>query len=245
MKKLLLSSAALVALCTSSFAADLPRRVMAPAPAPVQTFTAVPMFTWTGFYAGLHAGYAWGPVDARAPSVAPALIGSYSESVDVDGGFFGAQAGYNVQFGNIVAGIEGDLSWADINGEGSSLGGGSRANFDIDWQGSIRGRIGVAFDRVLVYGTGGWAFAGGEGRISNLEHSGDNRRASDDFSGYVIGGGVEAAVTNNVTAKIEYLYTDYGRANFNFGDVLGLGDLKARGELDTHSVKVGVNYKFN
>lgn len=245
MKKLLLSSTALLALTATSFAADLPRRVMAPAPAPVQTFAAVPVFTWTGFYAGLHAGYAWGENDLRSGGVAPAVIAPFHAAIDADGGFFGAQAGYNVQFGNIVAGIEGDLAWADINGTGGVGGRPSRASFDIDWLGSIRGRLGVAFDRVLVYGTGGWAFAGADAHLSDVTVGGDNRRSRDDLSGWVLGAGVETAITNNVTAKVEYLYTDFGRTNFNFGGVGGASDLQARGDLDTHSLKAGLNFKFN
>ena len=107
----------------------------------------------------------------------------------------------------------------------------SIASSSIDWQGSIRARAGFAFDRALIYATGGFAFAG----LS------DGIGASDDdtLTGWTLGAGVEYAFTNNLTTRLEYRYTSFDDDN-NVFDGVDLGD----NEVEFHTVRVGLSYKF-
>src|SRR3712207_3597451 len=119
MKKLFLSAAALVSLAGVAAAADLPAR-SAPAP-----FAAVPAFTWTGFYFGVHAGYLWSDTDVKLTGVGGNVLPFDVEletlprklSVEQDGVLGGVQAGYNMQLGMFVAGIEADFSATGANGD--------------------------------------------------------------------------------------------------------------------------------
>jgi outer membrane immunogenic protein len=228
MKKLLLASVAIMTISASALAADLPRRSAAPySPAPTTSVvTAVPSFTWVGFYAGLHAGYVWSDITTR---VTPPL------TVDGDGFMFGAQAGYNAQFGALVAGVEGDISWTDVGGSATGAGGTS-FHADLDWLATARGRLGVSFDRALVYGTAGFAFGDTNYRVA----SGGVAGASSDVStGYALGAGVEWAFTNNLTAKAEWLYYDLGRDTVKDG-----AGFDHRVENDGSLGRVGLNVKF-
>ncbi|MFJ7835410.1 outer membrane protein, partial [Methylobacterium sp. NPDC097213] len=182
MKSLLLASSALVAATVAASAADLPRRA---APPPV--FQPVPVFTWTGFYAGFNAGYGFGTQDDRAPTVlgvgpasllvtAPTVI-AFNNRESNEGFVGGGQIGYNYQFtpgSGFVIGVEADAQYADF--------GRNRNRFvatgplaaqqvfnpgglsGLDFFGTVRGRLGYAFNRTLVYGTGGVAYGSGGGR---------------------------------------------------------------------------------
>jgi outer membrane immunogenic protein len=241
MKKLLLTSAAFLSLSAGALAADLPRRTFAPVPAPMPSMViAVPTFTWTGFYAGLHAGYVWSEADARTGSeLADDDIIPGSARFDNDGFMFGAQAGYNVQFGALVAGVEGDVSWTDVGG---STSGANRATFhaDLDWLATLRGRLGVAFDRALFYGTAGFAFGDTSYRV---DWDGGTWGSSDLQTGYAVGAGVEYAFTNNLTLKAEWLYYDLGRETVRLErDELATADY--RFENNGNLARIGVNFKF-
>jgi outer membrane immunogenic protein len=228
MKKILLSTVALLAFTAAAGAADLPSRR---APAPV--FAAVPVFTWTGFYVGVQGGYAWG--NNNASISVPGLTAS--DDIDFDGVVGGAHAGFNYQFGSIVAGIEGDIEATDIQADVAGLGFAARSK--IDFQGSIRGRVGVAFDRALIYGTGGLAFAN-----FNTRYSGFGATESFDNTewGWTLGAGVEYAITNNLTARVEYRYTRFD--SFNHTSAVIAPGAVASQEPDFHTVRVGVSYKF-
>jgi outer membrane immunogenic protein len=302
MKKFLLSSVALVGFTAGAMAADLPRRAAAP------VFAPVPVFTWTGFYVGVNAGYGWGddnnngvcgvfggctgpltvdvatgvvaPVTAAPGSAIPA--GGVFGNNDRDGFLAGAQIGFNYQFtpgSGFVVGVEADIQWADFGGGNNGFGGGGlfRANpvapfgvagfgivevpvtgsnvalfnnggfgnrgRDSDWFATARVRVGYAFDRVLVYATGGFAFTddgNGRGFIGGITNGGQlpaafyvtpaaaiqgstvtasgagffGRRSNDDF-GWVLGAGVEYAWTNNLTVKLEGLWVNFDNGNNN------------------------------
>jgi outer membrane immunogenic protein len=239
--KSIFAAALLATVSSGAFAADA---IVAAPEAPIVYDTA---FTWSGVYVGLHAGHAWGDV-SYAADPHPVTDPDPAETFDVSGWLAGAQVGFNRQVGNFVFGIEGDISWANIEGEGSDVDprpeSESIPSFEVDWLSTIRGRAGVAIDRVLIYGTGGVAFAGVTGNISNLEGAGDNRSDDHVHTGWTLGAGAEFAVTNNVSIKGEYLYADFGGENFNFGDFYGAGDLTADADLDLHMIKVGFNVRF-
>lgn len=216
MKTLLLGLLAATAITTAGVsaasAADLPMRSAPPAP----IIAAAPIFTWTGFYAGVNAGYGWSDDDFDAVD--------FADDED-DGGFVGgAQVGYNYQIGSFVVGVEGDLQYADFGREGVF-------NFvdedgDVfsgelessDWFGTVRARAGVAFGQALIYATGGFAFA-------------------DDANGWTAGGGVEYAFTNNLSLKIEGLYVSLDNDDdFDFGDF--------DNDVDFGVVRAGLNFRF-
>jgi len=242
--KLRLAAAMLVMSASTALAADLTYE-----PAPVAAPAEV--FNWTGFYVGVHGGYGWGHTqDTHNPN-------AFGQTLS--GGFGGAQIGYNYQFANnVVLGAEADVAAGDI---GKSWGGVNE--FDpyygedkIDWFGTIRARLGYSADRFLPYITGGVAWA-------NVDHKlgcDRNRVAvtiggcnnafetskSDTAWGWTIGAGVEYAITNNVTVKAEYLYTDLGKNDVTLVDVNYPTSGVNNREFDTsfNSVKLGLNYKF-
>jgi outer membrane immunogenic protein len=297
MKKLLLSSVALLGLSATAFAADLPSRRVAPAP-----YVAAPVFTWTGFYVGVNAGYGFtdngnnngsnygaAPLFAQGPAsgggIAQTLTGGTGMPVystnnrNGDGFVGGGQVGYNFQFGNVVVGIEADAQYADFgkNRNGALSGGtdtvtpgvnvaagspnvtyfntGLFSRNSADWFGTVRGRLGYAWDRVLVYGTGGLAFTdsgnnngsygsnsiptsffvGNAGSTQAQNAAAGNFYASNargqtqrmDNIGYAVGGGVEYAFTPNLTGKIEGLYVNFGTTGNNYAtnSVVGVTNL--------------------
>lgn len=226
MRKFASSLLAATALSTLAFtaasAADLPVRAAPPAP----IIQAVPIFTWTGFYVGVNAGWGWrdsnrdpvilGPGLGLPAGLAGTLVFSNSD----DGGFTGGgQIGYNYQIGSFVVGVETDIQWADTDRDqnvvfipatgfaGTFVPGVFNSN-SPDWWGSVRGRIGVAFDRVLIYATGGLAY-------------------TDNSTGWTVGGGVEWAIPANwfgssaVTFGLEGLWLSFDDNNDDFNGVIG------------------------
>jgi len=171
----------------SARAADI-ARPLAPAP---QVLPA-PVFSWTGFYIGGHAGYGWAAGDGLAP--------------DPSGALAGGQVGYNYQFSNnIVAGLEADLSAGDLSGR---IGG---VRSSIETLGSVRARLGYAAGPVMPYVTGGFAYGSQSIDVLGLEQSKTH-------TGWAVGAGLEYALADHWTARAEYIYTDLGS---KFYDALG------------------------
>ncbi len=221
-----------VGAVASASAADLGGGMKEPVPyyAPP-----VSVFTWTGFYAGLQTGYAWGTADHTYSN------GS-SGSSDPEGWIGGGYGGYNWQSGNLVLGFEADIEGGNISGTFSD-GAGTFGSSDLNWQGSLRGRIGIAADRTLFYMTGGWAF--GDADVSGSTPilvapfiaSGST---SADLSGWTLGGGMEYAVTNNFTVRAEYRYTDFGDVTANFDNF----SVNMPVDVQTSAIRVGAGWKF-
>jgi len=252
MKKQLIGASVLAALMGSTaLAADLPAPMSMPAmPAPAST-----AYDWTGFYLGLHGGYAWGDSDVE---LSEEVIGDIGEtSIDLEGWLAGVQGGFNYQMGSFVVGIEADASWSDIDGSSSEdgdIGGPVTYNSDLklEWLASVRLRGGFAVDKALIYGTGGVAFAQMDydydiTDAGDVELIGGN--IDEDMTGYTIGGGVEYAATQNFTVKLEYLYTDLGDFEDSTTLAAPVGPIPAGtysidGDVAFHSLKLGVNYKF-
>jgi len=252
MKKLLLSATALVALTAAASAADLPSRR---APAPV--IAAVPLFTWTGFYVGAQAGYAWGENETSLFFDGAAVDTDGLGDFDNDGFVGGVHAGYNVQFGSFVVGLEADIEAAGIDGDLTVTdptlpGYAAGVSSDINFQGSLRARAGVAFDRALLYVTGGLAFA-------NIEHTysatlpvgnvfgvpaGTYSESFDDTEwGWTLGAGVEYAFTNNLTARIEYRYSQIDDLSHDLTPVFN-GTTSNDVETEFHTIRAGLSCKF-
>ncbi|WP_137132905.1 outer membrane protein [Rhizobium sp. FY34] len=180
--------------------------------APAAVDTAAPVGNWSGFYLGGTASHDWGTVKKGGDASA-------------DGWGGGVYGGYNMQSGKIVYGAEADLGYNDQKGTANGVTGEEKLN------GSVRARLGYDLNPFMVYGTAGLAV--GDHEVSSAAGSDSKTTA-----GYTVGAGVETFVTNNITARVEYRYTDYQDKNYNLG-----GTTVSRG-FDDHSVKVGVGVKF-
>jgi outer membrane immunogenic protein len=230
--KLVLSSAAILAVAGSAFAADLPSRRAPPVYIPP-----IPIFTWTGVYIGGQVGYDFGRDSARINSFG----GTAGYGVSQNGVIGGAHVGYNQQYNQFVFGLEGDVDATSAN-KTFVPGAGVAFTERNQVEGSIRGRVGVAFDRVLVYGTGGAAFGG-------IKHTYATPFGFDSISntrvGWTVGGGLEYAITNNWSVRAEYRYTDFGRANDNPINSFGVPGLFVRHHVTENRVQAGFSYKFD
>jgi outer membrane immunogenic protein len=214
MKKVLLASASLFALSAfaPAMAADLAARPYTKAPV-----AAAAVYNWTGFYIGGFGGYAWE---------------NTSTDPKMKGGFVGGTVGYNWQASNIVFGLEADGAWADVNASATAAG--VTVGSKTDALGTVRGRVGVAFDQVLLYATGGYAWIDNKMSLSAL---GVTVSDSKFHSGWTVGAGVEAFFAPQWSVKGEYLYRSLGSENYFVGAV-------PSGTLNLHSVQFGVNYHF-
>ena len=240
-KKMLLSTVTLGALAGTAFAADLPSR-RAP---PVYIPPPIPVFTWTGLYVGGQVGYEFGKSNAYAASATG--VGLSAAGAKSNGIIGGAHVGYNFSTqtlgmgnfggfggGGLVFGVEGDVDGSNYksNYQLGAISDASRQNI----QGSVRGRLGVAFDRVLVYGTGGVAFGDLQ---NNYTFGALNSSLSHTRVGYTVGGGLEYAISNNWSLRGEYRYTDFGSFNDSIGAV------NVRHHETDNRVQGGFSYKFD
>lgn len=264
MKKILLSSVAAMAFAGPALAADMAPRMYTKA-APV----VAPIYNWSGVYAGIHAGYTFGDrtgVDTiglvAVPNGANVASGARpgSVGVDRDGFIGGGQIGYNWQSNSPwVWGLEADISYTDVRSSTTavtSVGGVVRNNtFDsrMNYFGTVRGRLGYAWDRTLLYATGGFAYGEVENGVSlfgpnpaaALQFVGSNRTTK---TGYTVGGGIEHAWSGNWTVKAEYLYYDLGSTDVASLNVptftTGGPGYSSNFKNDGHIVRAGLNYKF-
>src|ERR1700737_1197713 len=164
-RKMLLASVGAIALTGSAaFAADLPSR----APPPVY-LPPPPIFTWTGIYIGGQVGYAWGTGANRFNGFVDDTFIDTSFGGTPNGAIGGGHVGFNYQINQWVIGLEGTVDGTSLSNtavavfpDGTNL----RAHTTADIQGSIRGRLGVAWDRALIYATGGVAFGGFNTNVS-------------------------------------------------------------------------------
>jgi outer membrane immunogenic protein len=206
--------AALIGLgvATAASAADLPRK----APA----YVAPVGYNWTGFYLGVNAGYGWTSSDFGG---------------DANGFVGGGQIGYNWQaLGSpLVLGIEADFQGADIST--STTIGAASVSAKANAFGTVRARIGYAWDRFMVYGTGGWAYTRNELSIAAPGFAASNDNWS---SGYALGGGLEWAAWDRWSVKAEYLYVHSGDVNVT------AGPFTASGDYNINVVRAGLNYRF-
>jgi outer membrane immunogenic protein len=235
MKRMLMAGTVALVAGTQAFAADLPPPMAPPPPRAPAAYVPIPspVYNWSGFYIGLNAGYAFGDSTWSANGVS-------SGSFATDGPQFGGTVGFNYQFGQIVLGLEGDYDWQNIRGSSNTppcvfpgIGG---CNTASNWIGTFRGRVGYAFDRVMLYGTAG-------GAVTDIQaSSGLLPWASSTELGWTVGAGVEAAITDNLTAKVEYLFADFENGSCA---VTSCGTpVAANVSLYENMVRVGLNYKF-
>lgn len=216
-----------LAAAAPAFAGDLPPYSPPPAPAPF-----VPAYSWTGLYLGGQIGYGWG---TDTLTVFPFGFGT---NFSPNGVLGGAHVGYNFQMNQFVAGLEGDVEGTGISRKFSP--GGVLYSTQIPVQGSIRGRLGVALDRVLLYATGGAAFAGFDTSYTGFGYN----ASSQSRAGWTVGGGIEYAVTDNWSVRAEYRYADFGHLTDFTSFVFGPGSTVTHHETE-NAIRAGFSYKFD
>lgn len=181
---------------------------------------------WQGLYVGGHLGGGWGGVT---------LKGLSSDSIDASGFAGGIHAGYNVQFDRWVGGFEVDASWTNAGGS-ATYPGGISASTEVDWLSSARLRLGYSFDKVLLYATGGVAFADLNVRTTAL---GVTSSTSEIVSGWTLGAGLEMKFTPNVSARLEALHYRFG--DERFGTSAGVLSV----DKDITTVRAGLSLHLN
>jgi outer membrane immunogenic protein len=245
MKKFLIVAAGLAALATPALAADMPLKASAPVVSPA--------YDWTGYYVGVNGGYGWsgnvGPITYT--NGIGQVFTTTGTTFNDKGGFGGVQAGYNMQMGHFVLGVEADIEAANIR---SSILGGVTNFADLyegtrklDYFGTLRAKAGLAYNQVLFYLTGGFLF----GQVSTST----DRTNTPGFpwiansagqTGYAVGAGIEYAFARVWSVKAEYQYLDFGSQNLSGIYVNGGGLTVVSNNLPQHynTVRVGLNYHF-
>ncbi len=248
MFKKLLATTALCLVPVVGFAADLPRRAAAAAPAPV--FVAA---DWSGLYVGIVGGYATGKSHSSATGL---IAGAPDTSINLKGALIGGQVGYNYQLSNgLVLGAVADLSWSSVKGTTCVEGRGCDGSFDdsyskgsLSWLSTVRAKGGFALSNdVLLYATGGLAMAGGKASISYLTSSVDPLVSDKQtLFGWTIGAGIEYKLTQSISLGAEYLYADFGKQDFNLSNaaVLGGAAIGSNSNAKLHIVRASLNYRF-
>lgn len=246
------------ALATPAFAADIIAEEP-PALAPVE----VAAYNWTGLYVGGQAGVAGGGSTGAIGNNLGIGFGELGLDTIQDGmdvGFTGGvHVGYDYQVNNIIVGGVVDLNYIDSE---RSIGFGIGSNdiysvdVDVNYFGTVRGKVGLAYDRVALYATGGLAYADIDVEVNGNDDVGAALGASDastqtetDDIGYTVGAGIDFLATQNISFGLEYLYTDLGEAKTTttYTDVLGLDEFSVdtETEVDFHTLMAKAAYRFN
>jgi outer membrane immunogenic protein len=239
MKQLLLATTCLALSSTVSMAADM--SVPYTTKAPVM---AAPVFSWTGCYVGAQVG--GGTMTANSEGT--------STSNNGKGALAGGQLGCNYQDGNWVFGLEGEGYWSNIKVNQSSVFGpfdSFNGNFTNRDDFTIAARAGITFDRTWIYGKGGWAWGSFRGNTTSLCCSSTSTlfttTQSGDLDGFLVGAGIEHALTRNWTVKLEYDYIAFGAKSFSTtgcGTTCGT-PFSVPVSATKQVFKVGANYLFD
>lgn len=194
-------------------------------------------YDWTGAYFGAQGGYGW--VAGEVPD--DLFTGTKTESAD--GGAAAAFGGYYYQFPNdFVVGVNGEFgyNWNDNSYAIVSpypILNGQSVTFGTEWRASVEGSVGYAFNRILVFASGGWTATRLEGSFSLTGKSYDEV-----MNGWTLGAGVDYAITDNVFARLKASYSDYGSTDIitQATGMAGLPDSK----LSQASLMLGIGFKF-
>lgn len=224
---------------------------------------------WAGFYVGANTGKSWTNLtgtdgfletDGVVFGIGSTTFQQYPSpdgKTPYSGWFGGLQAGYQLQWGPWVAGIETDFQWSDISSKGQSLGSEQGPTFDttakVDFFGTVRVRGGIALGPALFYATGGMAYGRGIGTVVVTPGTPETPGAGGPFPGrdsnvtvgWSVGGGAEYALTDRISLRAEYLHVDLGDAVYVF-ELAGSGGSYIRGKYanDMDIARMGLNVRF-
>jgi len=238
-------TALLVGMSAGAQAADLGRP---PAPAYKAPAYVAPVFSWTGFYLGGNLGAGWSNGTVTDTLLGVNWSGNNNNATFVGGG----QVGVNYQINSFVLGIEGDFDWfannnnsATVTAFGETVTGSNNGR----WLTTLTGRLGYAFDHVLLYGKGGGAWVGSNNFTVTNVATGSSVSFSNNNTntGWTAGGGLEYAFANNWTARVEYDYVGLDNASFTVPATFPVihGDVFTTHNRNIQMVTVGINYLFN
>ena len=221
----------------AALAADIPPRME-----PVPPVAYVPAFSWTGFYLGGELG--WIQTDPKYTTGALLLGAPFivTSGSDKNGLTYGIMAGYNYQVGQLVVGVEADFQGWTAGEIRYTAVTGDFLTAHSKWGGTIRGRLGYAADRALLYVAGGAAFVSNETSIpfTGISIGGDDTRV-----GWTVGAGLDYAFTNNWFTGVEYRYSQYEAKSFVYPiPILNLGLVGFKQELSNNQVTARIGYKF-
>jgi outer membrane immunogenic protein len=238
MKKLIYVLTTATALISApALAADLPRKAPAYVPPP-------PIFSWTGFYLGIQGGGGFGELERTLVTTGARF------NHDTSGGLLGGTIGYNWQSGTWVFGVEADYAWADIGRSVTcfaAIAPGLRCGSSLESFGTARLRIGGAWDRVMIYGTGGFAF-GDQGIFIEDTVTGERASRTRFATGWTAGGGIEWAFAPGWSFKAEALYFDLEPDRLSTVGRPVLALIEPVGIDTSHTgviIRGGINYRFN
>ena len=231
----ILLGASMLVMSGASQAAD----AVSPEPAAVD---------WSGFYTGLHGGWGWADAESQYGNnnfneggIPGCNFGAWGCAVDLEpeGGFVGAQAGYNFVFDNgLMLGVEGDYALASLNDDGEGGVGifNTHVDLEIDQLASVRARLGMAVGQWLPFATAGWGWAHGDRETFNSFAGTSSDTNWHD--GWTVGAGAEYAINDSWSVKAEYRYYSLGEETYGVNAIGGQG---TKVDLDLHTVQVGVN----
>jgi outer membrane immunogenic protein len=208
----------LAVLATIALAASVGFNVRGAAAADIPVYEIPQISQHSGLYAGLFAGWGWG--DSVVSSVDP----------KADGLVGGGLVGWELRRDNFLVGVEGDMGYANIDGANKA----ASTTVDVNWLASLRLRAGVDMNGFAVYGTGGVAFANMEAAVTTASPPSDTQT----LTGYVLGAGLEAPLTDSLSARLEYMYYDFNRSDFMIGGAAVQADLRL------HTVRAALVYNF-
>jgi outer membrane immunogenic protein len=243
MKRILLVGVFALVAGGQALAADLPPPPPAPRAPATYVPVVAPLYNWSGIYIGANGGYGFGNSNWSQTGVS-------TGNFNTNGGLAGGTVGANYEFwGGAVLGVEGDWDWTNLNGSSSAascVAAGAGAGAAVtpcktasNWLSTVRGRAGWAFDRVLVYGTGGAAFAPVQASLTGSGLGTD----SNTEVGWTAGAGLEFAFAPNWTAKAEYLYVDLN--NGTCIAACGGATPPVSVKFTENVIRAGINFKFN
>lgn len=243
MKRMLFAGALALSAAAPAFAADLPAGPPPPQAPAAYIPAPAPIYNWSGIYIGVNGGYAFGNSNWNAtPGFGTGVVGT--GNFNIDGALAGGTLGANFQSGQFVFGVEADGDWTDIKGttsNGDCAAGSCQTS--NDWLATVRGRVGYAFDRVLLYATGG----GAAGDVKATVSSPGVPTISTDSTefGWTAGAGVEVGLTENITAKAEYLYVDLSNGSLSCSAAVCGAAVTVPVQFDASIIRAGLNFKFS
>jgi outer membrane immunogenic protein len=197
------------------------------------------VFDWSGFYIGVQGGWKNHEDDVEDP------IADLGDTFDFDGATFGGHAGFDHQMGPLVLGIVGDIEWDGGDGRSDEFGDDVFAKAEANWEASIRGRIGFAFDQFMIYGTAGWSFANYD---FDYTCCGVGFGIGDEFDetidGPTFGGGAAWKVSPALAIWAEYRHTEYDETSSDITNCCAPPPNSQDHDIDTDAVRVGISYYF-
>lgn len=232
-----------------------------PAPAPQAEFN------WTGFFLGINAGYGWGQENLDKVYVEDGGFNAtiYGKDLVTDaspnfnGWFGGGQVGYNYAFEKVgLLGLEADIQGSGFESDYKAIPGsdfdGFTAESEMNWFGTIRGKLGVFYGDVLFYATGGFAYGGQEVSVYNQydQVAPETIKTTDNVTrtGWTAGAGIEAVIYGQLTAKAEYLYISFGEETYDLDETATANTPSvwptqtATADNHINSFRLGLNYHF-